>query len=327
MTRSVRARNLALLAIVTGASMLVALRVGAAHGAISTALRDPASLDRAILEARGGRVILGALAGGALAAVGAAFQALLRNPLGDPYALGVSGGAALGASLVVVLGATGVLVPLGAFVGAVGATFAVLATARATRRLDAQGLLLAGLVFNAVANAALAFMRSVVSASKAQETLALLLGTVAEERAGTVAMVAALVGTGCLALWLLTKPMNLLSLGEESAASLGLDVRAAELLIFVAASVVVGGVVSVCGLIPFVGLLVPHYARALVGPDHRVLLPACFLGGATLLVLADAVTRAVFLWLGTEPPVGALTALVGGPFFFVLLRRMRESPG
>ena len=327
MTALVRARNLALLAIAAAISMLVALRVGAALGALLTAWRDPNSLDRAILEARGARVLLGALAGGALATVGAAFQALLRNPLGDPYALGVSGGAALGASLVVIAGATGLLVPFGAFLGAIGATVAVLATARASRRVDAQGLLLAGLVFNACANAALSLMRSVVNASKAQETLALLLGSVTEERASTVATVAVLVLVGGAALWLLAKPMNLLSLGEESAASLGLDVRLAELLIFVASSVVVGGVVSVCGLIPFVGLLVPHYARALVGPDHRTLLPACFFGGVTLLVLADAVTRAIFLWLGSEPPVGALTALVGGPFFFVVLRRMRDSTG
>jgi iron complex transport system permease protein len=322
-TGAARARNLVVLAAITVASMLLALRVGAAHAALLTAWRDPSSLDRAILEARGARVILGALAGGALAAVGAAFQALLRNPLGDPYALGVSGGAALGASLLVIFGGAGLLVPLGAFGGAMAATIAVLATARATKRVDAQGLLLAGLVFNACANAGLALLRSVVSASKAQETLALLLGAVAEERGSTVATVATLVGVGGIVLWLLAKPMNLLSLGEESAASLGLDVRGAELMIFVAASLVVGGVVSVCGLIPFVGLLVPHYARAFVGPDHRLLLPACFLGGATLLVLADAVTRVIFLWLGSEPPVGALTALVGGPFFFVVLRRMR----
>jgi iron complex transport system permease protein len=257
--------------------------------------------------------------------VGAAFQALLRNPLGDPYALGVSGGAALGATVAVLGGAGALVVPLAAFAGAVGATGAVLATARATRRVDAQGLLLAGLVFNACANAALALLRATASPTKAQETLALLLGFVAEERWSTVAVVATLVVIGGAALLALSKPMNLLSFGEESAASLGLDVRRAEVLIFVAASLVVGGVVSVCGLIPFVGLIVPHYARALTGPDNRALLPACFFGGAALLVLADAATRSMFLLIGSEPPVGTLTALVGGPFFFVALRRMREA--
>jgi iron complex transport system permease protein len=317
------ALHVALLAALALACMLGAVHVGAARGSLAAALCDPASLDRAILEARAARVVLGALAGGALALVGAAFQALLRNPLGDPYALGVSGGAALGASLAVIAGAGVLLVPLAAFGGAVAATVAVLATARATRRMDAQGMLLAGLVFNAVANAGLAFLRSTADAAKAQETLSLLLGFVAEERWSTVAVVAALVAVGGAALLALGKPMNLLALGEESAASLGLDVRRAEILIFVAASLVVGGVVSVCGLIPFVGLIVPHYARALTGPDNRALLPACFFGGAALLVVADTATRSMFLLIGSEPPVGTLTALVGGPFFFVALRRLR----
>lgn len=319
------AARVALLALLALAAMAGALAVGAGRISLGAALREPGGIDRALLAARGARVLLGALAGGALALVGAAFQALLRNPLGDPYALGVSGGAALGATLAVLVGASALFVPFAAFAGAAAATVAVLATARAAGRLDAHGLLLAGLVFNACANAALAFLRSIVSSSKAQETLALLLGFVAEERAATVGTVAALVAVGGAALVALGKAMNLLSLGEESAASLGLDVRRAQVLVFVAASLVVGGVVSVCGLIPFVGLIVPHYVRAVTGPDNRALLPGCFFGGAALLVLADAATRALFTVFGSEPPVGALTALVGGPFFFVVLRRMNTS--
>ncbi len=317
--------GLVVLAILAGASMLVALRVGAARGSLLVAWRAPASLDRAVLVARGARVVLGAVAGGALALVGAAFQALLRNPLGDPYALGVSGGAALGATLAVVAGAGALLVPAAAFVGATIAMIAVLGAARALGRGGAATLLISGLVFNACANAALALLRTMVSATKAQETLALLLGFVAEERWSTVGIVSILVAVGSLVLFAFSKAMNLLTLGSESAASLGVDVRRAELAIFVAASLVVGGVVSVCGLIPFVGLVVPHYVRSWTGPDHRVLLPACFLGGAALLVTADLCTRLLFIRLGSEPPVGALTALVGGPFFFVVLRRMRTG--
>lgn len=305
-------------------AMVLATCIGAAHGSLLTALRDPDSLDRAIVQARALRVVLGAIAGGALAMVGAAFQALLRNPLGDPYALGVSGGAALGATVAVLAGLGGLMVPLSAFAGAVAAIVAVLVTAKLAGRMDAHGLLLAGLVLNACASATLAFLRSVVSATKAQETLSLLLGFVSEERPSTVGTVAALVALGAVALVVYSKAMNLLSLGEESAAALGLDVRRAEIGIFVAASLMVGGVVSVCGLIPFVGLIVPHYVRAFVGPDHRTLLPACFFGGAMLLVVADAATRWMFTLVGSEPPVGTLTALVGGPFFFVALRRMRQ---
>jgi iron complex transport system permease protein len=172
-----------------------------------------------------------------------------------------------------------------------------------------------------VANAGLAFLRSVVSGAKAEETLALLLGAIDAERPSVVATVGVLVGVGTLALVLLGKSMNLLALGEETAASLGLAVRRAELLIFGAASLIVGGVVSVCGLLPFVGLIVPHYVRAWVGADHRALIPACFFGGAALMVLADASTRLIYLAVGREPSVGAITALIGGPFFFVLIRR------
>ncbi len=315
------------LAVVLAAALALSLRLGVADASFARALRDPASADRAILSARGARVVLGAIAGGALALVGASFQALLRNPLGDPYALGISGGGALGATVAVLLGLGGVMVPLAAFAGAVGAMALVLGVARSAGggRAGAQGLLLAGLVFNACSSALLAFLRSVVDAGRAQETLSLLLGYIGEERWGTVGLVAVFVAVGCAGLLALAKPMNLLASGEETAASLGLEVARAETAIFLASSLVVAAVVSVCGLIPFVGLIVPHYARAWVGGDHRAALPACFLGGASLLVLADLAAREVFLLVRTEPPVGALTALVGGPFFVVVLRRMRAD--
>ena len=119
--------------------------------------------------------------------------------------------------------------------------------------------------------------------------------------------------------------MNLLAWGDDTAASLGVAVERARVVVFLASSLVVAAVVSVCGLIPFVGLIVPHYVRAWLGADHRVLLPGCFLGGAVLLVVADLVARMVFVWLGTEPPVGALTAIIGGPFFLVMLRSLRSE--
>lgn len=316
-------KALGLLLLLCVVSALIALRVGASGASITAALRDPRGIDAAILEARAARVVLGAVAGGALAVVGAAFQALLRNPMGDPYALGISGGAALGATAAMLAGAGISLVPAAAFIGALGATGGVLATARSVGRVDARGLLLAGLVFNACSSALLTLLRSVAAGSKAQETLALLLGFVAEERWSTVAVVASLCGVGGAGLYALSKAMDLLSLGEDTAASLGLDVRRAELLVFVAASLVVGAVVSVCGLIPFVGLIVPHYARSLAGSKSRVLLPACALGGASLLMLADAATRGLFSVIGSEVPVGVFTALLGGPFFFVALRERR----
>ena len=320
-----RAARLALLAAAAIAAGAVAARVGVAPVSFAAAWRDPAGPDAAIAAARLARVALGLLAGGSLAAVGAAFQALLRNPLGDPYALGVSGGAALGATAAVLLGAAGIFVPLAAFAGALGATAAVLLAARASGRVGAGALLIAGLVFNACTGAALAFLRTVAASGRAQETLSLLLGVVTEEPPARVAAVGAIALAGVASLLALAKPMNLLALGDDTAASLGVRVGRARVAIFLAASLAVAAVVSVCGLIPFIGLIVPHYVRAWLGNDHRWTVPGCFFAGAALLVTADLAARMVFLKLGTEPPVGALTALVGGPFFLVMLRALREE--
>ncbi len=315
--------RLAGLAVAALVAVVLALRAGAASASLLTALRDPESFDSAILGARSARVLLGAVTGGTLALVGASYQALFRNPLGDPYALGVSGGAALGATSAVLLGAGMIWVPFAAFVGALGAMASVVAVARASGRIGAAGLLLAGMVSNAVTNAALALLRTVVTSVRSQETLSILLGAIGEEPWSRVALVSSLALTGCVGLWAMAKSMNLLAHGAETAASLGVDVSRAERGLFVLSSLVVAAVVSVSGLIPFVGLVVPHYVRAYLGPDHRVLLPGCFFAGAGLMVLADAACRLLFAYIGSEPPVGALTALLGGGFFLVTLRRMR----
>ncbi len=319
---SQRAVRVALLAAGSALTALVAMRVGAAEAAWSTAWRDGDSFDAAVLGARGARVTLGFVGGAGLAVVGASYQALFRNPLGDPYALGVSGGAALGATAAVLLGAGMAAVPAAAFVGALAAMGAVLLTARATGRVGAEGMLLAGLVSNAISSAALAFLRSTVHTGRSQETLSILLGALSEEPWPRVALVAAAVLVGSALLGALSKPLNLLAHGEDAAASLGVDVGRAELAVFLAGSAVVAAVVSVCGLVPFVGLMVPHYVRGWVGRDHRALLPGCFFAGGALLMAADAVTRALSGPLGSEAPVGALTALVGGPFFLVMLRQL-----
>lgn len=315
-----RAPRLLLLALVTVGSVALSLRVGAAPVDFARALREPASIDAAILSARLARVTLGALAGASLAAVGACYQALFRNPLGDPFALGVSGGAALGATVAVLAGFGMAFVPMASFAGAVLAMLAVLAVARGPAGRGAEGMLLAGLVSNAVSGGALSFLRAVADSAHAQETAHLLLGSVIEEPWPRVGLVAGFVAVGGTVMWSQAKALNLLALGSDSAASLGVSVPRAERTVFLSSSLVVAAVVSVCGLIPFVGLIVPHYVRRWIGGDHRWLVPACALGGATLLVLADAATRAAFLWLHSEPPVGALTALLGGPFFLVALR-------
>lgn len=324
-----------MLLVSIGAALLVlalccaaAVLVGTQPVSLVNAFRDPASLDRVILVGvRLPRVALAALAGGGLAAVGVAFQAILRNPLAEPYVLGVSGGAALGATLALVLGAgligawAGMVVPVAALIGGMAATALVYSIARAGGELSGASILLAGVIVNAIAGALITFIKTLVSASKAQELLFWLMGFIDVPSGITLASLAVYVLAGAAVLMADSGRMNLLSLGDEQAQHLGVDVRSLERRVYIACSLIVGAIVSVTGLIGFVGLVVPHALRRILGPDHRVLVPTSLLAGGAMLVLCDLVARLSFQWLGTEPPVGAVTALVGGPLFLVLLRR------
>jgi iron complex transport system permease protein len=306
----------------------VAVAFGSEPTSLARAVADPASLDRVlVLEARLPRVALAAVAGGGLSAVGVAFQALLRNPLAEPYVLGVSGGAALGASIAIALGVSAAtflgaaLLPAAALVGGALSTVLVYAIARRTGPSSGASILLAGVIVNALAGALITFLKSLVTATKAQELLFWLMGFLDVPQPASLACVTVFVLVGVGVLFLDSGRMNLLALGEEPAAHLGVDVVGLERRVFFAASAVVGAVVSVTGLIGFVGLVVPHAFRRLFGPDHRLLVPLSFFGGGAALVACDLVGRMTFRWLGTEPPVGAITALLGGPLFLVLLAR------
>jgi len=311
--------------------LVIAVALAASFGTESVswarALSDVDSVDYAILfDVRLPRIALSGLAGAGLAAVGVAFQALLRNPLAEPYVLGVSGGAALGATIVIALGlpltaawATAV-VPASAMIGGLAATALVYAIARAGEG-SATSMLLAGVIVNAIASALITFIKTLVSAAKAQDLLFWLMGFIDVPSRTTLLVVSVYVFIGCGVLVADAGRLNLLSLGDEPAQHLGVDVRKLERRVYIAASLVVGAIVSATGLIGFVGLVVPHALRRVLGPDHRVLLPTSLVVGATTLVLCDLLARAAFRWIGTEPPVGAVTALVGGPLFLVLLRR------
>jgi iron complex transport system permease protein len=305
----------------------------------SRAISDPSSIDRAVLGVRLPRVALGVLAGAGLASTGAAYQALLRNPLAEPYVLGVAGGAALGATLALAVGAGALVSSVGVGVTALAATIGgALATAAAwfvaTRRSaakqggfahgDATSILLAGVVVNAIAAAAITFLKTLVRSEVAQSLLYWLAGFVDVPSTGALVSVGIAVVIGGAMLVSDAARLNLLALGDEQAAHLGVDVRALERRVFAASSLVVGAVVATCGMIGFVGLLVPHVLRRSLlrgGSDYRVLVPVSLLVGGAVLVLCDGAARLVYRGFGTEPPVGAITALVGGPLFLALLSR------
>lgn len=294
-------------------------------------LSVPGSPDETIFFAlRLPRVLLAALVGMALAASGAALQSVLRNPLADPFVLGVSGGAALGATIALALGLSTAVAQLSAtsvfaLAGALAATLLVLLVGRLAGGSTPHTTLLAGVIFNAFALAAITFIKALVAPDRLGEILFWLAGALGHETWGTLGVTAAVVLGSVLALFVLAPRLNLLTLGDEDAQSLGLDARRTRLWLLVITSLAVAAVVSLSGLVGFVGLLVPHLARLLFGADQRLALPASALLGAAFLMLADLFARVLFRVFHTEPPVGVITALLGGPLFLLLMVRARRD--
>jgi len=267
------------------------------------------------------RVLLAALVGGGLAVVGAVLQAVFRNPLADSGLLGVGAGAALGAVLAVHLGLASAVffaLPLAAFAGALGAVLAVYFIAGASGRASLHGLLLTGIAMSALAGAMTSVVLVATEEFRVKAVLFWLAGGLDGRGWTHVQAAAGFVLPGVALLVLLGRPIDVLSLGEDEAASLGLPVRATRLGLLGLAALVAGAVAAAAGSVPFVGLMAPHALRPLVGPLSRRLLPAAFLGGALLVVLADLGTRT--LSARFDLPLGALTACVGAPYFLAALR-------
>ena len=323
LTRSRLMRVLGLLGIALIAACAAAAMFGSVKVDLGRALTMPSSPDHAILfAARLPRVLMAAAVGATLAAVGAALQALVRNPLAEGGTLGISGGAAFGAILALVfsyrLGAT-VTVPVAGFAGAIISTLAVYQLGQMHGRLEPFSLLLIGVIFNTFWSALILLVNSLVNFYQTRSILSWLAGSLEAPTYFETAIVTACGLTGLL--WLLwhARDMNLLSLGDEPARSLGVEVDRVRRAIFVATSLMIGAAVSVTGMIGFVGLIVPHILRLAFGADHRLLLPASFLAGGAFLVAADLAARVLIA--PAEIPVGVITALCGGPFFIYLLRR------
>lgn len=276
-----------------------------------------------VMHVRLPRALLAALVGASLASAGGAFQAVLRNPLADPYLLGVSGGAGLGAVAAMACGAQAPLaVPAAACCGALAALAAVYGVGRG-RNSSPHTLILAGVMVGSLAAALLLLLLWGVPAASLRGAVAWLAGDLAGADPDLFVPLALWSFVAFLVLWRQAPALDLFTQGEDAAADLGLDVGQARRMIFAAAGALTAGAVALGGLVGFVGLVVPHAARLLGGPAHRRLLPASALGGAAFLVAADALARALFA--PAELPVGVVTALLGAPAFLWLLRRGGED--
>ncbi len=310
------------------AAVLAALVTGLLLGAVSF---GPAGLWRGLTGAdaeaagilwgiRAPRVLLAFIVGGALGVAGASLQALVRNALADPYLLGISGGAGLGAVSAIALGlAAAWTLPAFAFIGGIVALVVVYRLAVAAGRLDPRTLVLAGVVVGSFAGALTSAILVLSDAARLRNAFLWLLGGFSAASWPAVLVFTAYATPAVAALFVLGRRLDLLALGEESAAHLGVDVDRTRRGAYVAAGLVAGAAVAVSGVVGFVGLVAPHAMRRLVGPLHARLLPAVFAGAGAFLVLADVLARTVVR--PVELPVGVVTALVGVPVFAALLRR------
>ncbi len=292
-------------------------------------------LDSILLSVRLPRIFLASLVGAALAAAGTAFQSLLRNPLADPYVLGVSTGASMGTILYSIIlaapgaTATGGLLfarPAAAFLGAVLTVAAVYAVAGGRDRMGegSQRLLLAGIVLASFISSINVFLLTSASQADLRGIFYWLIGDLSRPVDASIYVVAAVVFAGCFGLFLYSHSLNLISMGELDALTLGVEVRRVKVAVYTIASLVTGAVVSVSGPIAYVGLICPHIARMAFGSDNRLLFPSVFVFGAIFTLLADTLARTVLS--PAELPVGVITALCGAPLFIYLLRRKGERP-
>ncbi len=307
-------------------SLAVGMAVGPAEFSPGTwleALRgDPGPAATILWKVRLPRVATGALTGGMLAVSGVVFQALLRNPLAEPYLLGVSSGAAVGAVSALALGLSAsayFALPLAALLGALTAIAVVFEVARVGGRLDTRVLLLAGVVVSAFLSACVLLILTFVRAETLRSAFFWTMGSLSGASWGMIGAMLAYSIPALAVIFGISRHLNALTLGEETAAHLGTDTEGVKRVAFVLASLLAAAAVSVAGVIGFVGLVVPHAVRLWGVRDHRVLTPLSFLAGGSALVLADAVARTVAAPM--EIPIGVVTAFLGVPLFLVLLRR------
>lgn len=323
-TRVVRA--LAILTLILTASLAVGLSVGSQHIDPASLFRD--SFSRTLFfRLRLPRVLLGLVIGSSLALTGGALQALFRNPLADPYTLGVSGGGALGASIAIALGwsarVAGVpLVFAASFTGAMVAVSLVRMISRTGAVVLPGALLLSGVAVNLIAAAGVLTIEYLTDPSSALRILRWLIGSLDIVGLQPIGRMLWVLAPAWLALLALSRQLNLIAIDEDTAATLGVNVRRCEAIVHTLCALIVGVTVSAGGAIGFVGLIVPHAVRMMFGEDLRIVLPGSLLLGAAFLILADALARTVLP--SGELPVGAITGLAGGPVFLWLLHRRQQ---
>ncbi|GAB6147133.1 FecCD family ABC transporter permease [Desulfocicer niacini] len=278
-----------------------------------------------VVNVRLPRVLLGTLVGCALSVSGCSMQALFKNPMASPFVCGVASGGAFGAALVIVLHGSHALIMPVAFVFSLLTVFTVYSVAKVGRNISSESLLLSGIALSLFFSAATSFLQYVAEENQLREIVFWLMGGLWAGSWEKVMIVVPPIGIGSLCLFCYYKELNILLLGDDQARDLGVNVSRTRKIVLVMTAFVTAGAVAVCGVIGFIGLIIPHVMRFLVGPNHQYLLPASCLSGAIFLVWVDTCSRSIVY--PTELPVGIITAMVGVPFFLFLLRNKKKASG
>jgi iron complex transport system permease protein len=312
------------------AAFILGLSLGSTESRFSDILRalmkkevEDSMLTAIIWQIRLPRVLLAILVGATLSLGGLVFQALLRNPLAEPYILGVSGGSAIGAIIGILIGLSRFPgVSLAAFAGSMATLLMVLILSTGKVILKKDSLLLSGVMINAFCSAIIMFLISMTQDTKLHNIMFWLMGDLSTAEMAQVGILAAMLLPCFVLLFCFSHTMNLLLMGKEMAQTMGINIKAVNVILLISTSFMVSATVSHCGPLGFVGLVIPHLLRLLLGPDHRVLVPACILGGGAYMVLCDLLAR--ILPEHGEMPAGVITALIGAPLFILLLKRSKK---
>jgi len=280
-----------------------------------------------ILSIRLPRLLCAALVGAALSVAGVTYQGLFRNPLADPYTIGASAGAALGATTAIVLGISFTFLgltslPIFAFIGCILAVFLVYSISRVGTKVPVQTLLLSGIAVSIFLSAIVNYLQT-IAPDKLHQSQFWLMGSFSYTEWTDIWSVVVFIFGGVIAIYLYSRDLNLLALGETEAKHLGVELEKVKKILLISSAFITAAAVAISGLIAFIGLIIPHLTRLLVGPDHRVLIPASMLMGATFLMLCDSAARIIVA--PAELPVGIITAMCGGPFFLYLMRRKKKA--
>jgi iron complex transport system permease protein len=304
------------------AGLAVTILLAISQGSINISFLELFSRENTqILQLRITRIILSILAGAGLSVCGVTLQAILRNPLAEPYLLGTSSGAGLGAVLAIILGISGAYIPCAAFMGALASIILVYNLAKQEGKIPIQSLILSGVIVAVALSGIIVFLVS-ISDEMLHGIMWWLLGNLQIYDFSTLCLIGTIVILGIIGIFIFSQDLNAISIGEEEAIHLGIEIEKIKKILLLITCLITGALVSVTGMIGFVGLIIPHMMRFVVGPNHKILIPAACLSGASFLVLCDTFSRTILTPI--EIPIGVITSLVGACVFIVLLKRNQK---